>query len=290
MAPMSSSLYLTKKLKSTKEIEEIVSSMKAFANFNVQSAKRKLPYLRTYERSIEDSVGDIVTLFPNLTKIEQTLPRKTIFVLFLSEEGLCGFFNENILDFFNAIPKEGHTSVIIGEKGSEEAKARNIACSRYLKGASNVEAIDTYTTELSAYLNELVTKEHLSILNLVYAEHNDQGSYGVVTKKILPPDFSKFYKVSIKKEPLLYLESHEILGVMIKEYLYTACYRGFLESVASENQERLSSMIHAGNAIREREQLIKLELNALRQKEITEELLEIVNTYRSMIKKEHKGG
>ena len=103
---MSSSLLLTKKLKSTKEIEEIVSSMKAFANFNVQSAIHKLPYLRTYQRSIEDSVGDIVTLFPNLAEIGETLPGKTIFVLFLSEEGLCGFFNERILDFFSTLDKE----------------------------------------------------------------------------------------------------------------------------------------------------------------------------------------
>lgn len=283
---MSSSLYLTKKLKSTKEIEEIVISMKAFANYNVQSSKHKLPYLRTYQGSIEDSVGDIVSIFPHLTKIEQTLPKKTIFVLFLSEEGLCGFFNENILDFFSTLPKESHTTVIIGETGAQEAKARKFSCSRYLKGASTVEAIDTYTIELSAYLNELVTKEHLSILNLVYAKHNDKGGYDVVNKMVLPPDFSSLQKESIKKEPLLYLEGHEILNALIKEYLHTSCYRAFLESVASENQERYNSMNQAGNAIKERKKLMKLELNAFRQKEITQELLEIVNTYRSMIKKE----
>ena len=282
---MITSSRLTKKLKSTEEIEEIVASMKVFANFNVRNAKHKLPHLRAYQRSIEDSIGDIVTIFPNLTKIEEILPRKTIFVLFLSEEGLCGFFNENILDFFNAIPKESYTIVIIGEKGAQEAKARKLSCGKYLKGASNVEVIDTYTIELSAYLNELVMKENLSALTLVYAKHNDQGSYDVVNKKVLPPDFSKFHKESIKKEPLLYLESHEILNVMIREYLHTSCYRAFLESIASENQERLNSMIYAGNAIKERERVMKLELNALRQKEITEELLEIVNTYRSMIKK-----
>lgn len=283
---MSSSLHLTKKLKSTQEIEEIVSSMKVFANYNVRSAKAKLPYLRSYQRSIEDSVGDIVTIFPHLAKIDRILPQKTIFVLFLSEEGLCGFFNENILDFFSAIPKADHTTVIIGEMGAQEAKARKLLCRQYLKGASNVEAIDTYTVELSAYLHELVTKEHLNTLNLVYAKHNDQGGYDVVEKKILPPDFSRFYKESIKKEPLLYLESHDILNALIKEYLHTSCYRAFLESVASENQERFNSMNQAGNAIKERRQEIGLELNAFRQREITQELLEIVNTYRSMIKEE----
>ena len=54
---------------------------------------------------------------------------------------------------------------------------------------------------------------------------------------------------------------------------------------ASENQERLNSMVQADNAIKERVKALRLELNALRQKEITEELLEIVNTYRSMVRK-----
>lgn len=281
---MSSVLQLSKKLTSINEIEEIVSSMKAFANYNVQSAKRQLPYLRIYERNIENSVGDLVAIFPHLKKIEQKLPEKTIFVLFLSEEGLCGFFNEDILDFFSAIEKESHFTLVIGEMGAQEARARNLSFSQSLKGASNIEAIDNYTIELSAYLNELVTKEHLSTLNLVYAQHNDKGSYDVVNKKILPPDFSEFYKESIKKEPLLYLESHDILNSLIKEYLHTSCYRAFLESVASENQERFNSMNQAKNSIQEKKKEMKLEINAFRQREITQELLEIVNTYRSMIK------
>lgn len=282
---MSNILHLTKKLKSTKEIEDIVFSMKAFANYNVQSAKRKLPSLRAYEKSMEDSIGDIVSISPNLLNLEQTLLKKTIYVLFLSEEGLCGFFNENILEFFNTTPKEDNVTVVIGSVGAEEAKVQKLSSHRYLQGASNIESIDSFTIELSEYLNELVSKENLSNLNLVYAKHNNQASYDIVNKKILPPDFSKFYKESIKKEPLIYLKSHEILNALIKEYLYTSCYRAFLESIASENQERLNSMNQAGNAIKERKDLMQLELNAFRQKEITQELLEIVNTYRSMVKK-----
>ncbi|MDD3775027.1 MAG: F0F1 ATP synthase subunit gamma [Sulfurovaceae bacterium] len=282
---MSSSLYLSKKLKSTKEIEDIVSTMKAFANYNIQNAKRKLPHLRKYHRSIEDAAGDIVTIFPSLANLEQNLSEKTIFVLFLSQEGLCGFFNENIIDFFKTIPKENYKTVIVGEIGAQEANVQNIFFDHYIKGATNVESIDTHTEELSIYLNEVVLKENLSTLNLVYAKHNDMASYDVVVKKVLPPDFSVFHKKSINKKPLLYLESHDVLNALIKEYLYISCYRAFIESVASENQERFNGMNQARNSIKEREQSIKLELNAFRQKEITEELLEIVTTYRAMIKK-----
>jgi F-type H+-transporting ATPase subunit gamma len=283
---MITSSSLKETLKSIEEIQDIVTSMKAFASFNFQSSQRKIPYWRAYQSSIEDAVGDIVTIFPQLIRIEEALPGKTFFVLFLSQEGLCGFFNEIILDFFGGIPKESHTTVVIGEKGGEEARSRRLPCDSYLKGASTPEAIESYTVELSAYLQELVTKENFATLRLIYAKHNDAGSYDLVDQKVLPPDFSKFHKASIKKEPLLYLEGEEILNVLIKEYLYTSCYQAFLESIASENQERLNSMIQASNAIKEKVNRVKLEINALRQKEVTEELLEIVNTYRSMIKKQ----
>jgi len=280
---MIASLALKRKLQSIREIEEIVSSMKAFANFNVQTAKNSLSNLRIYQNSIEDSFGDIITLFPHLIKENLSDTKRTIYVIFLSQEGLCGFFNEDILHFFEKIPQENSITVTVGTKGAETAKSRKIICNRYLNGASNVEAIEINAIELSSYLIEIFEKEHFGKLSLIYAEL-EKGSYNVVRKKILPPDFSKFHKKSIQKEPLLYLKADEILHALIKEYLHISIYRAFIESVAGENQARLNAMIHASSAIEEREKELTQSLNAQRQKEITDELLDIVNAYRSIVK------
>jgi F-type H+-transporting ATPase subunit gamma len=282
---MSSSSHLKEKLGSIEEIKDIITAMKAFAGFNLQNARHRLPYWRTYRTSIEEAAGDIVTIFPHLARIGEALPGKTLFVLFLSQEGLCGFFNETLIDFFGRLPKSNFSTVVIGEKGFEEIRAKDVACERGLKGASTPDAIESYTIELSAYLHELIEKENVATLRLIYAKHDDAGGYDPVDHKVLPPDFSAFHKASIQKKPLLYLEGETILQTLIKEYLHTACYGAFLESVASENQERLNSMVQSENAIKERVGALKLELNAMRQKEITEELLEIVNTYRSMVSK-----
>ncbi len=279
---MTTSQALKRKLQSAGEIKEIVSSMKVFANFNVQTAKNSLSNLRIYQNNIEDSFGNIITLFPHLIKENLSETEKTIFVLFLSEEGLCGFFNEDILNFFEKITHENSTTIIIGSKGAEAAKSRKLICSCHLSGASNVEAIEINAIELSSYLIEIFDKEHFGKLSLIYAEL-EKGSYKIVKKKVLPPDFSKFHKKSIQKEPLLYLKSEEILHALINEYLHVSIYRAFIESVASENQARLNAMVHASNAIKEREKLLTQVLNAQRQREITDELLEITNTYRSMV-------
>lgn len=277
------SLKLKRKLKSAQEIEEIVSSMKAFANFNVQTAKKNLSNLHIYQNSIEDSFGDIIMLFPHLIKESQSDKKRTIFVLFLSQEGLCGFFNEDILNFFEKIPQEDSITILMGEKGAQEAKSRKIACKHYLSGTSNVEAIEINAIELSSYLIEIFEKEHFDKITLIHAEL-EAGSYKIVKKRVLPPDFSKFHKKLLEKEPLLYLKPKDILHSLIKEYLHISIYRAFIESVASENQARLNAMVYASNTIKEREKLLTQELNVHRQQEITDELLEIINAYRSMTK------
>ena len=282
---MITSLVLKRKLESLREIEDIVSSMKAFANLNVQTAKSSLPNLRIYQNSIEDSFGDIITLFPHLAKEDQRKTERTIYVVFLSQEGLCGFFNKDILNFFEEIPQENAITVIVGRKGIEAAQSRKIVFERYISGASNVDAIEITAAELSSYLIEIFEKEHFGKLSLIYAQL-EGGSYQIVKKNVLPPDFSKYHKKSIQKEPLLYLKAEEILHALIKEYLHISIYGAFIESVASENQARLNAMVQAGNAIGERETYLTQSLNAERQKEITDELLDIVNAYRSMIKSE----
>ena len=236
-----------------------------------------------FQNTIENSFDDIITFFPHLVKGHLSKTSRTIYVIFLSQEGLCSFFNEDVLNFFEKILQENSITVIVGTKGAETARSRKIVCDRYLNGASNVGSIEMNAVKLSSYLIEIFEKEHFDKLSLIYAEL-EAGSYKIVKKKVLPPDFSKFYKKSIQKEPLLYLKAEEILHALIKEYLHISIYRAFIESVASENQARLNAMIHAGNAIEEREKNLTQSLNAQRQREITDELLEIINTYRSMTK------
>ncbi|MCD6173675.1 MAG: F0F1 ATP synthase subunit gamma [Sulfurimonas sp.] len=279
---MSSSVALKRKLHTISEIKEIVSSMKAFANFNLQTAKKSLNNLHLYQNNIEDAFGDIITLFPDLGKVNNSKVRGTIYVLFLSEEGLCGFFNEDILNFFNSLSNLDDTTIVIGTKGAQEIKSKNIICKYFLKGASNVEAIELKAIELSSQLIEIFEKEHFCKLILIHAELK-KGEYKIVKKKVLPLDFSEFHKKFIQQEPLLYLKDEEILHALIKEHLYISIYRAFIESVASENQARLNAMIYADNAIKENEKLLTQKLNTQRQKEITDELLDIVNAYRSIV-------
>jgi len=278
--------HLKNKLNALKDIKDIVSSMKAFANFTIQKSKKELPYVREYQNSVEDSIAYMITLFPELKELKR-VSGKSLYVLFGSEEGLCGAFNEKIFAFIEQEIEDDYL-IVVGRKANDEAVERKLNILWATDGASKIESIQNRVTDLAYYLGNLYEREDIENLFLVYAKLINNTTFIVKKEKILPPDFEKFEKYIKVKEPLLYLDKHEILDDLIEEYLLISLYRAFIESISSENQARLQNMQNAEQHIKKLSIDLHDELNILRQEEITNELMEIINGFKAIKSKKKK--
>jgi F0F1-type ATP synthase gamma subunit len=78
--------------------------------------------------------------------------------------------------------------------------------------------------------------------------------------------------------PLTYLEPVFILNKALEELLYISLYRGFIESLRSENWYRLRSMEGAAESLKGRISDLNSLQKYIRQEEITEEMLEILGS------------
>ncbi|WP_200763739.1 F0F1 ATP synthase subunit gamma [Nitrosophilus alvini] len=281
---MITSDLLQKKLESLKDIYEIVNSMKAFAKFAIQKSKDKLPYVRNYKKNIEESIEDIISLFPELITLKGGHSRKKIYIVFGSEEGLCGGYNEKLFRFFSKIAHGDYKTAIVGRKAAEEVDSFGIETQWIVSGASTVESIETKVADLALLLSEAYEKDEFGSLYLIYYKLTEKGDSQIEVKKVLPPDFSAFRRKKIKTEPLLYLQKEEILHSLVEEYILISLYGAFLERISSENQERFLRMQTASKNIEKKRIRLYNELNMLRQEEITAELMEIINGYRVIIK------
>lgn len=278
--------HLKNKLNALKDIKDIVSSMKAFANFTIQKSKKELPYVREYQNSVEDSIAYMITLFPELKELKR-VSGKSLYVLFGSEEGLCGAFNEKIFAFIEQEIEDDYL-IVVGRKANDEAVERKLNILWATDGASKIESIQNRVTDLAYYLGNLYEREDIENLFLVYAKLINNTTFIVKKEKILPPDFEKFEKYIKVKEPLLYLDKHEILDDLIEEYLLISLYRAFIESISSENQARLQNMQNAEQHIKKLSIDLHEELNILRQEEITNELMEIISGFKAIKSKKKK--
>jgi alternate F1F0 ATPase F1 subunit gamma len=279
--------HLKNKLDALKDIKDIVGSMKAFANFTIQKSKKELLYVREYQNLVEDSIAYMITLFPELKELKR-VSGKSLYILFGSEEGLCGAFNEKIFAFIEQENIEDDYLIVVGRKANDEALERKLNILWATDGASKIESIQNRVADLTYYLGNLYEREDIENLFLVYAKIIDNATFTVKKEKILPPDFKKFEKYVKVKEPLLYLDKSEILDDLIEEYLLISLYRAFIESISSENQARLQNMQNAQQHIKKLSADLHDELNILRQEEITNELMEIINGFKAIKSKKEK--
>jgi F-type H+-transporting ATPase subunit gamma len=73
-----------------------------------------------------------------------------------------------------------------------------------------------------------------------------------------------------------------LLSALIRQYLFVALHRATVESLASENAARLSSMQAAEKNIEERLTDLTAEYRQQRQNSITGELLDIVSGFEAL--------
>jgi F-type H+-transporting ATPase subunit gamma len=71
-------------------------------------------------------------------------------------------------------------------------------------------------------------------------------------------------------------EPEELLGELLPEYAQLSVYRALLESTASEHGSRMTAMRNAAENAKDVISDLTLEMNRVRQAEITQEILEVV--------------
>ncbi len=272
---------LERKIKNFHSINEIVNSMKALASLSIRKAESILPSIRVYIENIEDSIANVLHFFPEAIKNEEKEEQRKVYVVFSSEQGLCGVFNEKIIEYCRAIVDENTVGFVIsGRKGYEEAISNGLHILKTMSSPISVDIIDVKVMNLASELYDLFKEGAFHELNLVFAYHRKIGDYKIVRTRVLPPAFNRIAKRGHgKKSPLIYMKPEEILERLIEEYILISLYRAYIESFASENASRLSSMETASRNIEKRLQEMQSTYNYIRQEEITEETIEIISGY-----------
>ncbi|NOZ25262.1 MAG: hypothetical protein GXO94_04115 [Nitrospirae bacterium] len=281
---MAGSLELERKIENLKTIHEIVNSMKALATLTVRKVEELLPTIRMYNEHVHQSMGEVLHHFPYLAEAPGPDAGRTAYVVFTSEQGLCGTFNERLLDYCQGLEDSAKSVFIIsGRRGQDEALARGIPVLKALKGPVSADSIELKVMNLTVELFELYRQGTFDRLSVVFALHRRLGEYRIMSSRVLPPDLGRFSRrKAMRREPLMYMSPEDVLERLVEEHLLISLYRAYAESLASENSSRLRSMDSAAQNIeRKREDLLTL-FNYVRQEEVTAEVLEIISGYESL--------
>ncbi len=289
-----SSASLRRQLESAGDLQSVVRAMKALAASRVGQYERSVRALGDYYRAVELGLGACFRISGSMVG-EPLGRRKTEretfgVIVFGSDQGLVGQFNEVVVDFalktLKALPGKPEIWVV-----GERVQARLVNAGLAVQGLFTVpNSVKAITPLVGRIQIESETRRAHGEYSSVYVFHNRPQSgalYEPVCQRLLPLDAEWQRGLVAIRWPTGNLPEAmggraEILPALIREYLFISLFRACSESLASENASRLAAMERADRNIEELLEDLRGTFHRLRQSGIDEELFDVVSGFEAL--------
>ncbi len=280
---MLTSLEIERRISAFRTIEDIVGAMKAYAGIAIRRTDELVINIREYEESIFQAMAGIVAHHKEIAqKIEYSGRGRRILVACGSSQGLCGLFNERMADAVSKEKKDGDALFVTGRKLMAALGARQIVPEYYAGSPASASGIQGALEEALSRLMDIYSGQEFYRLAFIFTSVSGKRPR-ILTERVLPPDLELVSlknpaRVQMKNPPLLYLEAGRVFEKLMEHLIFITLYRSYVESLRSENWYRLQSMEGAAENLKKRLSGIEALQKFVRQEEITEEVLEILQS------------
>jgi F-type H+-transporting ATPase subunit gamma len=260
------------RIESLNELGNLFKALRAVAASHVLEAQEALNGAREYTVTIEEAIaGGVAILSEDMPRSRAVpLPVERLLIVFCSEHGFAGAFNERLLDHAQASLENVTKLAIVGQRGLAHAKERNLDVAWSHSMATRTGDVVTMTRAIVQHLTGL------SSVSVVYGAYQQGGGFEPVTKSILPLNPAILTRATPGNPPLHHLEPHILMERLAGEYLFAQITSAAMESLASENAARLQIMDRADHNIEDKLEHMHRKEHMLGQEQITSELIDAV--------------
>jgi len=291
---------LRTKIEGAQDLKSVVGSMKAMAAANINQYELAVASLGDYYHTV--ALG-IVAYFreQRIEKIEakKTGPKKgeekTCAIVFGSDQGLVGQFNNTLADFviasLHALPGEKEIWVV-GERIQSLLTDGGFPSTKLFSMPASINAITPLVGQILVQSEENHEMKNIDEFYIFHNKPNSRSGYEAVSQRFLPLDeqwrqgLTELHWPS-KNPPQVAGALRPTLLALVHEYLFVSLFRACAESLASENESRLQSMQRADKNIGDMLDELNHSFHSLRQSSIDEELLDVVSGYEALKKTKH---
>jgi len=289
---------LSRKISSAGDLQSVVRTMKALAASSIGQYDRSVRALGDYYRTVELGLSacfrESTLAAPMAEQKEQIEAGAIGAVVFGSDQGLVGQFNDVVADYaiktLAALP--GKPAVwAVGERVHARLADGGLPLVGLFAVPNSVKAITPLVGQIQIESEAHRAKGEYA---RVYVFHNRPKSgalYEPVSQRLLPLDAQWLQGLAQVRWPTGNLP--EVMGggtatlrALIREYLFISLFRACAESLASENASRLAAMQRADKNIDELLEQLKGTFHRLRQDGIDEELFDVIAGFEALSKGE----
>lgn len=283
---------LKKTLDTSKSIKQVVSTMKALSGANIKKYEKIVKVLYAYRSNIELALqalmmyNDININELDFVKNSKDKKEKNLAIIFGSNQGLCGRFNDKIMNFVvDDIKSSDKTKIIIvGERLNMLMSNTKLNIEKSIPVPNSIDNISSTIFDILEVIEKEI-KNKTSDKVFLYYIANDDTMNGTLTKTRLIPVDKKILENAQKKVwptnniPYWQINSKTLIVDLLKQYIFVGLNNALINSIASEQKNRLITLQNAENNINDLIRTKNLEYNQKRQGTITSELLDVVTGY-----------
>ncbi len=283
---------LHKQLDSLEELRTIVKTMKALSAASIRQYEQAVNALAAYYRTVERGLH-VVLKGMEPPAPEKPTSRRLAAIVFGSDHGLCGKFNEEIteyalnrMDSAGADPKN-RCLLAVGARvaASLESEGQGIEENFFVPGSAS--QITATVQQILLKLDEWREQGGVHYVYLFYNRHSGGKGYHPTGFELLPINLHRFHRLEEEQWPsrtlpTFTMDRDTLLSKLLHQYLFVTIFRGCAESQASEHASRLSAMQSAERNLDERLEEVTMVFRRARQNAITSELLDVVSGFEAL--------
>jgi F-type H+-transporting ATPase subunit gamma len=291
---MASLKTIRKRIVTTKATQKITRAMKMVAGARLTRAQQRITALRPYAVKTGDVLQSVSRTLaaasdaqdePVHPLLARRPEKKTLYVVFTADRGLCGALNTNVAKATERAWREKEaagnevTFVTLGRKGREYLNRRD---GKVVHDFARIyDGLDLDKARgVAGWLVPRFLKGQFDSIYLVFSEFKSAITQRVVVDRLLPlgdATNGAAGKETIAPSDFIYEPNQlALLERLVPMYIEISIYRALLESQASFFGAQMTAMDAATRNAKEMIARLTLQYNRARQAGITKELMEIV--------------
>lgn len=284
---------LRRKLDGAAELGSVVRTMKALAAASITQYERAVHSLDDYYRTVE--LGLVAWLHQAGAEIPSGEAARmragaTGAVVFGSDQGLVGQFNEVLTDFvvrtLRKMPGD-KKMLAVGERVQGHLADVAMPVTGNFSVPNSINAITPLVGRILIEIDAMRERGEVAQIYLFHNRPKFGAVYEPVVQRLLPLDDAWRRGLSELSWPTGNLPEVMDRGeptrqALIREYLFISLFRACAESLASENASRLAAMQRAEKNIDELLEDLHQTFHQLRQSAIDEELFDVISGFEAL--------
>ncbi len=273
---------LKRRIRSVRATKKITNAMELIATSKLQKQKQKMELNRVYANTLFHTFNRVlgsanIQEIPYLTEREG----KTLTLVFVSDMGLCGGYNSNILSKIKETLSNDNPLFVVGSKGRYWLNKNNYTLFGELETGDNLtygHISKVASKIMDAYLTGEITK-----LQVLYTKFVNTMTFQPslmtllpITEEVMPATVDEKVEDVLQQDIIFEPDAVTLINQLVPMFVQSILYSLWLESKTSEHAARRMAMDNATDNAEELIEELVLKYNQSRQSAITQEITEIV--------------